>query len=164
MNNLGVALQRQGRRKQAIHYFGEASKLDPRLELPRRNAVGAARASGAGAFILALIVLFGLAIASGLWIAVIPLTALIYRFRSYLLGLVRLGFRRRPDDPVASRRLRRDLQREATPLVRVRWFALASILVVISFAVLALTLAGLEAVTTEGSLWTGLACWLWTQS
>ena len=37
MNNLGVALQGQGRHKEAVAAFENAAKLNPRAELVRRN-------------------------------------------------------------------------------------------------------------------------------
>jgi tetratricopeptide (TPR) repeat protein len=112
MNNLGVALLRQGRKPQAIHYFAEASRLDPRFTAPRRNAVGAARAGTAVVVVAA--------------IANAPRVMNAARSRPLprvLPGIVALGsvvrlvrrFRRGPraDDPKASKRLMRDLRREA---------------------------------------------------
>ena len=42
LNNLGVALQKLGHRREAVHYLGTASRLDPRNPLYKTNAVRAA--------------------------------------------------------------------------------------------------------------------------
>lgn len=115
LNNLGVALHRQGRHKQAVHYFGEASKLDPRSSLPRRNAVSAAQASSAIATVVIVIISWLLVSATEAkgW-ALLPASMLgayvaVRRFRPLVIRNPEAG------DPRASRELMRALQREANP-------------------------------------------------
>lgn len=61
MNNLGLALQRQGRRKEAIECFHQAARLNPTKELIRKNLSGAVRNyMGVGSLGLIWAVVYGI--------------------------------------------------------------------------------------------------------
>ncbi|MGH2718014.1 MAG: tetratricopeptide repeat protein [Actinomycetota bacterium] len=116
LNNLGLALRYQGRRREAVHYLGTASRLDPRNPLYRRNAKRAAAGFG-GAGVLALLLLLWF-LAGGLPFLVLGIAsavvlALLSRHGALWEALQTLVHRGRPsDDPKASPELMRQLRRD----------------------------------------------------
>lgn len=129
LNNLGVSLLRQGHRSQAIHYFAEASKLDPRIGVSRLNAVRASKPWNVVVLVLVLLIAAG-AVAgpfAALGVATVSAFPLLVTLQR------RLAHGPRPDDPTASRELRRRLRKEVSPDLRVSWIlrsAVAAVAVV----------------------------------
>jgi hypothetical protein len=110
---------RNGQRRRAIHYFGEASKLNPRMSMPRRNARLATRWGrtlapvGLGAY---------------LCLAAAPAARLLGA--ALIVGAIAWGIYKRvarpphPDDPKATRKLVRTLRSEDEDRpVRFEWIA-----------------------------------------
>lgn len=121
LNNLGVALQGLGQRREAVHYLGTASRLDPRNPLYRRNAVGAATRYGSLFLVLVVALQFvaGNVIGGLFFGAALVITRLaIMGRRGHLAGLWRTPierWRRRKtprSDPQASPELMRALRKE----------------------------------------------------
>lgn len=131
LNNLGVTLLRHGQRNQAIHYFAEASRIDPRFTLPRRNAVRAAKAWSAPVAVLILLLAIeslpssvGALVALALLVALGILLARRVRRVGWRVAMANRGTlfilrsraRRQSDgDPQASKELLRQLRREKAP-------------------------------------------------
>jgi tetratricopeptide (TPR) repeat protein len=132
MNNLGVALLRAGRRNQAIHYFAEASRIDPRFTTPRRNAVRAAKALSLPMAVLIFSLLaiqwlptgIGAGFAFGLLVVLAVLVARRVRKVGWRVALTNRGplfslltrtTAPSPGDPQASKELVRQLRREKAP-------------------------------------------------
>jgi len=125
LNNLGLALRYQGRRREAVHYLGTASRLDPRNPLYRRNAKrAAARIGGAGVLSL----LFFLWLLAGGWPAV-PYVAIGLAVAIGITVATRDGWmwiavqsllhrRERSEDPKASPELMRQLRQDHWRLPR----------------------------------------------
>lgn len=121
LNNLGVALQGLGQRREAVHYLGTASRLDPRNPLYRRNAVGAATRFGSLFLVLVVALQFVAGnVIGGLFFgaALVGARLVIMARRGRLAGLWRTPVerwrrRRTPrSDPQASPELMRALRRE----------------------------------------------------
>lgn len=127
LNNLGVALRGLGRRREAVHYLGAASRLDPRDPLYRRNAVQAASRYGS----IVLVVLVGLQFAVGNVVgglffgaALVVSRFVIMAMHGNLSGVWRTPLERwrhrhvPRTDPKASPELMRALRRERRPADR----------------------------------------------
>lgn len=116
LNNLGLALRYQGRRREAVHYLGTASRLDPRNPLYRRNAKRAAAGFG-GAGVLAVLLLAWF-VAGGVLFFVVGLAcavvlALLSRHGAMWMAIQTLLHRGTPSgDPKASPELMRQLRRD----------------------------------------------------
>ena len=60
MNNLGVALHRQGRRKEAAHAYDAAAQMNPSAETPRKNLIRVARPGHEGQYLIDVLLIVAL--------------------------------------------------------------------------------------------------------
>jgi tetratricopeptide (TPR) repeat protein len=112
LNNLGMALSRQGRDREAVSYFADSSRADPSDDTARRNATVTAMAAGVGLLIFTLLrpVLTSQAKGvSGWW--VVPVSLLMIAASAAYFGVL-LVRRLRSKDPRASRQTMATLRRQ----------------------------------------------------